>query len=277
VGSVFSPSYYRARRSELHPDPLRHCGINIAIYGARDRRWVFTEPAYDSIDRSVDRFVLGGTELAWSGDELTVGFDERTALLGRRVRGVVRLRARRRFSETIPLARTRAHAWWPIAPFAHLDVDLAQPRLRFTGKGYLDSNFGTGPLEHAFVGWRWSRDSDRTGTRVLYDVTTIDGRREELGRRFRADGTVEALCEPTLEHVLPSTRWGVARSVRVPRTGRAGLIETLEDTPFYARSLVDLGRDAPAPAVHEALDLRRFCKPWVQTMLPFRIRRGWRA
>ena len=49
---------------------------------------------------------------------------------------------------------------------------------------------------------------------------------------------------------------------------------TLEDTPFYARSLLDtclLGE--PVHGVHESLDLERFRSGWVQMLLPFRMPR----
>lgn len=56
----------------------------------------------------------------------------------------------------------------------------------------------------------------------------------------------------------------------------ARVLRTLEDGPFYARSLVGatwLGE--PVQALHESLSLRRFSAPWVQAMLPFRMpRRG---
>ena len=49
---------------------------------------------------------------------------------------------------------------------------------------------------------------------------------------------------------------------------------SLEDTPFYARSLLTtrlLG--ATVPAMHESLCLDRFAARWVQAILPFRMPR----
>ena len=45
---------------------------------------------------------------------------------------------------------------------------------------------------------------------------------------------------------------------------------TLEDTPFYARSVLVNGSDL---TMHESLSLDRFRSPWVQVMLPFRMPR----
>jgi carotenoid 1,2-hydratase len=54
------------------------------------------------------------------------------------------------------------------------------------------------------------------------------------------------------------------------------VLRSLEDGPFYTRSLVEsrwYGRTVVA--VHESLDLDRFVRPAVQAMLPFRMpRRG---
>jgi carotenoid 1,2-hydratase len=50
-------------------------------------------------------------------------------------------------------------------------------------------------------------------------------------------------------------------------------LRTVEDTPFYARSLLTDGASSPAHVVHESLSLERFRSPWVQSMLPFRMPR----
>ena len=52
--------------------------------------------------------------------------------------------------------------------------------------------------------------------------------------------------------------------------------QTLEDTPFYSRSVIETGLfGEQVTAVHESLSLDRFQAPWVQAMLPFRIPRRW--
>ncbi len=55
------------------------------------------------------------------------------------------------------------------------------------------------------------------------------------------------------------------------------MIRTLEDTPFYARSLVGLRLIGERTVgVHESLSLDRVAHPIVRAMLPFRMPR-WRA
>jgi carotenoid 1,2-hydratase len=69
----------------------------------------------------------------------------------------------------------------------------------------------------------------------------------------------------------------VRRLTRADAGHRAAVAQTLEDTPFYARSLVTTHlAGQPVQAVHESLALDRFANPIVQAMLPFRMprRRG---
>jgi carotenoid 1,2-hydratase len=52
------------------------------------------------------------------------------------------------------------------------------------------------------------------------------------------------------------------------------VIQTLEDTPFYARSMLSTRLFGEAvTAVHESLDLDRFRTAWVRALLPFRMPR----
>jgi carotenoid 1,2-hydratase len=70
--------------------------------------------------------------------------------------------------------------------------------------------------------------------------------------------------------------WRVGRSVRSDEGLMA--VKTLEDTPFYARSQLRRESGGHAElAMHESLDLDRFSRRWVRTLLPFRMprRAGW--
>jgi carotenoid 1,2-hydratase len=48
-------------------------------------------------------------------------------------------------------------------------------------------------------------------------------------------------------------------------------VRTVEDTPFYARSMVMPDGSRGAQVVHESLSLARFDSRWVQALLPFRM------
>jgi carotenoid 1,2-hydratase len=52
------------------------------------------------------------------------------------------------------------------------------------------------------------------------------------------------------------------------------VVQTLEDAPFYARSVVASQLQGESVnAVHESLSLDRFRSGWVQVLLPFRMPR----
>ena len=74
---------------------------------------------------------------------------------------------------------------------------------------------------------------------------------------------------PGLQHLPKGRLWRVALPARIAGQVIEGL-KTLEDPPFYTRSqiLTEVGS-----FLHESLDLTRFCQPWVQLLLPFRMPR----
>jgi carotenoid 1,2-hydratase len=79
--------------------------------------------------------------------------------------------------------------------------------------------------------------------------------------------------EPPPAVAMNPTGWKIGRSVR--SDGEPSLVRTLENAPFYARSVVSaslLGE--PVTLMHESLSLDRFKMPIVQAMLPFRMPRA---
>jgi carotenoid 1,2-hydratase len=273
IGSVFSPYYARARRRGT-ADPLDHCGINVALYGAAGKRWSLTERGRRALDRGPSHLAIGPSALRWDGDALTIDIDEVTVPVPSRLRGRVRFYPEALVDYQAALDAAVRHRWSPIAPCGRVEVAMTRPTLRWSGSGYLDSNAGDEPLESAFRGWDWSRASHRGGTSVLYDVDAREGSGASLAVHFDAAGGVAAL-EPHPRVYLPSTRiWRIARGTRADAGRPATVVETLEDTPFYARSVLAsrLGGDE-VTAIHESLSLDRFRRRWVQMLLPFRMPR----
>ena len=83
---------------------------------------------------------------------------------------------------------------------------------------------------------------------------------------------MEAFAPPP-RAALPMTGWRIARGTQA-EGGRASVVRTLEDTPFYARSIIEaklLGERVHA--MHESLSLDRFRLGVVKAMLPFRMPR----
>ena len=271
VGSVFSPTYFRARRRHIAADPTAHCGFNVVVHGERGSSWAFSEYRGTEVERSADRLVLGRNQIDRSEHGLRVIVDERTSPWGRPLRGQIRLESPMWMPDQFALDDAGRHVWWPVAPQATIHVDLEQPKLRFVGTGYHDSNRGIEPLEQAFSRWTWSRSTDAGGTSLLYDVTASDGVDRRLGLRY-GGGAVEPI-EPSAMTGLGRSRWGLSRHTRVAPGGHARLQRTLVDTPFYARSIIETDlAGAPAIGIHEVVDLERFARTTTQLMLPFRTR-----
>ena len=273
VGSVFSPYYWRARRRG-RGDPLEHCALNIALYGSPGR-WAMTERGASSVERSPDRLRIGPSGLAWNGTALVVDVHETSMPLPRPVVGRIVLTPRSTHSTVVSLDPDGLHRWHPLAPCARIEVDFEEPRLRWTGHAYLDANDGDEPIENGFSRWTWSRAPLRDqGTAVLYEAFPRRGAPITFGRRFAPDGSSGAIAIPP-SATLPRTGWRIERTTRTDAGRIARIARTLEDTPFYARSLVDVDwHGEPVRAVHESLSLDRFSSGWVRALLPFRMPRN---
>jgi carotenoid 1,2-hydratase len=272
---VFSPYYAMARRRG-RPDPHHHCALNVALYGTRGPSWSCTERGRDRLERTSSTLAIGSSSLAWVGSSLEIRIDEITAPIPSRIRGIVRLHPPALSTQVFDLDAPGRHRWHPISPCARVEVALDQPGLRWSGHGYLDTNDGDEPLETAFAHWHWSRATMRDGTAVLYDVTRRDGQEASVALRFDPNGTVEEEELPPLAG-LPRSLWRVARETRSDDGHRPRIVQTLEDGPFYARSVLAsrlFGEDVTA--MHESLSLDRFRSGWVQAMLPFRMPRALR-
>lgn len=271
MGSVFSPYYRRAwRQGRARAD--EHCALNICLYGGGQGRWTMTERGARHVRRSAQRFDVGPSRMAWEDGALVVDIDEVANPLPRRVRGRVTVRPQALVDFVAAIDGEGRHRWGPIAPCARVEVDLDSPGLRWQGSAYLDSNEGDEPISEPFTTWDWMRVPLPDGScAVVYDVGLKGGGERTIARRFHPDGAVATLALPPRQG-LGATGWGIGRRLR--SEAPAGVVETLEDTPFYARSLVrtTLAGHA-ATGVHETLSARRFAAPWVQTLLPFRMPR----
>ncbi len=274
LGSVFSPYYARAKRHDPEKvDPLDFCAFNVALYGGSGKRWAMTERGRPQLTRSASSLAIGSSSMRWEGDSLSVMIDEWTVPWPSHLRGVVRLFPDALFHQTYPLDLQSAHRWRPIAPCSRIEVNFDHPGLRWTGQGYLDSNWGDEPLETAFRGWHWSRANTASGTAGIYDVARRIGSAHSLAMHFMPTGEVYPFVAPAAVE-LAKTPWGVKRVTRSDHPFSVRVVSTLENAPFYARSMIDLqlfGR--PARGFHESLCLDRFASRWVQSLLPFRMPR----
>jgi len=234
-----------------------------------------TERGAGALTRGADFFQVGPSGLAWDGETLTAEIAEWAVPLPRRMRGRIALKPRAINPEPFALEPGARHHWRPIGPIADIALDFEAPALSWRGEGYLDSNWGTEPLERRFARWDWSRATlpGGAGAAILYDPTLTAGEGAPLALHIDPHGRVSRRPIPPRRD-LGRCFWGVDRQTRTD--GAARLLDTLEDSPFYTRSLIQtrlFGEELTA--MHESLDLTRFDKRWVQMLLPFRMpRRG---
>nr|WP_276557432.1 carotenoid 1,2-hydratase [Prosthecomicrobium hirschii] len=271
VGSVFSPYYAFARRRGA-ADPETHVAINVALYG-RGAAWAMTERGRGALRRSPDLLEVGPSRMRREGRQLIVEIDEIAVPWPRRLRGTIRLDLPALGTDDYALDEDARHVWRPIAPVARIEVAFEQPRLAWCGNAYLDHNRGTEPIEAGFRSWSWARLTNPAGTTVCY---AVEGRREGprgFALAFPPAGPPVPGPLPPFVALKP-TLWRIARPVASEDASSTRILKTLEDAPFYARSLVaaTIGGE-PAVGIHESLSLDRFRRPVVQMMLPFRMPR----
>jgi carotenoid 1,2-hydratase len=273
LGSVFSPFYAEAIERGSG-DPLAHCSMNVALYGPRRDAWALTERGAKAVSRAPRSLAIGPSSMEWDESGLRVDFDELTAPIPSRIKGTLRIRPLDLARYSAVLDGAGRHIWAPIAPSARVEVALSRPDIRWRGTAYVDSNMGSEPLARAFSSWTWSRACHADRTAVTYDVRRKDGSRLLLAKSFEPGADARDLPELSARSI-GLTRWGLPRRIPVDPNTRPRLLRTLEDTPFYARSLASASfAGQPATVVHEALSLERFERGWVRYMIPFRMRRA---
>ncbi|MGD8808913.1 MAG: carotenoid 1,2-hydratase [Gammaproteobacteria bacterium] len=272
IGSVFSPYYALARRRGP-ADPRNYCAVNVALYGRGARRWAMTERSARSLSIEHDALTIGSSTLTMHGNGVSLEFDERTAPLPQRIGGRVNIYFDALADRVQALDSAARHRWRPLAPYARAEVELDRPSLRWSGSAYFDSNDGDAPLEESFAEWTWSRNNLPGNTVVYYDAVESGGQENMVALRFAPDGSATPLPHANREP-LSRTLWNLRRYARADAGARPRQIERLVDAPFYSRSVVAtqvFGQHCDA--VHEYLSMRRFVRPWVQLMIPFRMPR----
>jgi len=245
--------------------------VNVALYSPGKKRWTMTERGAACLARDEAQYRLGPSRAHWNGQALVIEIDEWNLYpIPRRVQGQVRLTPERLVRFQTALDPAGRHRWGPIAPSARIEAAFSAPDLNWSGHGYLDSNEGDEPIEGPFESWDWCRaDLSDGSVAVLYDIRPSEGPDRVLALRFEPNGDVSPF-RPAPRQSLGPTGWRVDRTIRA----QVHATRTLEDTPFYARGMVEaelLGERVLA--MHETLNLPRLRSPIIKAMLPWRMPR----
>jgi carotenoid 1,2-hydratase len=270
IGSVFSPYYKLSGRAK----PDNHCAINVSLTGPRGSAWAMTERPASRVTRARDHFHVGPSGMRWDGDTLVIDIAEMSWPLPYKVRGTVRVTPEMICNTGFALDPTARHRWHPVAPRAHVEVEMTHPGVRWSGAGYFDSNFGDEPLDDGFNDWHWSRAHLKHDVAVLYEGRRRDGTPFDLALKFDRHGEWHDVIQPA-PAALPRTGWLIKRATRADTGSTPKVVKTWIDAPFYARTALStrlFGEDVQA--LHETLSLGRFRSPIVQSMLPYRMPRA---
>ncbi|MEM6463699.1 MAG: carotenoid 1,2-hydratase [Pseudomonadota bacterium] len=275
IGSVFSPYYAWSGRKR----PENHVAMNVALYGPRENLWAMTERGSRALKRESANIQIGPSRMSWDDRGLDLEFNEVTVprppqqFLPRRIGGRIRVSFDTTNRKVFKLDDHGRHNWWPVAPVASIETQFSNGTAQdWSGHGYLDANWGEEPLESGFRRWDWARTRcENEQAVVVYDVEPVDGPRRTLQLHFTKSGS-HVLNSELKKEDLPTGFWGVRRSVL--SESRAKSVRTLEDSPFYVRSMIEtdlLG--ATRTAMHESFNGDRFRSPFVKMMLPVRMPR----
>lgn len=234
-----------------------------------------TERGESSVQRQETFFRIGNSRLNWNNGTLVINVDERAAPIPRPIRGQIRVHTEGLGNATFFIDDAGRHRWRPLSPHTRVEVELTEPHLRWAGHGYLDSNHGEEPLEDAFAFWDWSRapiDNDRT--MILYNTDMLNGASQLSALVADRHGQIEEVESPP-EVELPSTPiFRIPRRTRADEGSTPKIVQTLENAPFYSRSLIETSlAGAKRQGIHESLAGPNLNKRSVQFMLPFRMPR----
>lgn len=267
VGSVFSPYYAWSGRQA----PQNHCALNVALYGAAPR-WSMTERSEARVRIARDRFEIGASALSWKDDALTIEIEERAAPLPFPLRGRVTVRPIALTERAFAIDAAGRHRWRPLAPRSSFEVEFDEPALCWRSEGYFDSNDGAGPLEDEFGKWNWARlTSAGRPTRILYDTDPRGAPVRRLAIDIDETGSIHERESPPLA-AAPATP--LFQMTRLVGGEDPKIVRTLEDAPFYSRSLIETTiSGARYRGFHESLSGDRLRSPIVRAMLPFRMPR----
>ncbi len=268
IGSVFSPYYAWSGRH----NPQNHVGLNVGLYGGGKKRWTLTERGKNDLEQAQHYLRIGPSDLEWDGTRLKVHINERASPFFQKVKGTITLTPETLITEHFDLSGDGHHFWQPFGAVSHAEVEFTNPALSWSGKAYMDSNWGQEPLETGFEYWDWSRAHTKDGAGILYDAFTGSGENRQLALSIR-NGDVQHVEIPPRQKLSRGTIWRVRRST-LNSNENAKTLRMLEDTPFYTRSQISTEfEDEAVVAVHESLDCDLFAKQWVRCLLPFRMPR----
>lgn len=148
---------------------------------------------------------------------------------------------------------------------------MGNPASRWSGDAYFDHNAGQSPLERSFRSWTWSRARLRDRTAIFYDLQRRDQDDLSVALEARSDGSLVEMDDPPPAANVSPTLWRLPRATRVDPGAVPRVLRTIEDGPFYARSLLSAKIGGEQSGVmQETLSLDRLRQAWIRYLVLYR-------
>ena len=261
-------------------DPLDHCAVNVALYGAGASRWAMTERGRaQPAARTPTRSRSGRARSPGTATRSRSGSTRSPRRCPRASAARCALQPAGLTGRSFALDAAGRHRWWPIAPCSRVEVALERPGAALERRRPTSTptrrRAARGRLRH----WDWSRAAlPRRHRHPLRRAAGATGGGLRSRMRFDPPGRRRGhrARPPRVDPAAHALAHAARR--RAPTTARASVVAD----PRGRAVLRPLGAGlAPAaasrsPAMHESLSLDRFRAPWVQAMLPFRMPRALR-
>nr|WP_308916261.1 carotenoid 1,2-hydratase [Jannaschia sp. LMIT008] len=241
-------------------------------------RWTMTDRGRAALHQAPERIEMGPSSLHWDGTRLAIELDEVATPHLTPIKGRVTITPRGVTGIEAALKPDGSHVWRPLAPASDIRVEIDRPGWTWDGHGYLDSNFGTAPLEQDFAYWHWGRFPVPDGRVIFYESELRDGTETRIALHFDDHGNAREIEAPPLQR-MPRSAWALRRETRCDTGHAPRPVQSMISAPFYQRAVVDtVIHGHRTQGVWEAFDGDRFQAWWMKPLLALRVprRAGWR-
>ncbi|MEL7128270.1 MAG: carotenoid 1,2-hydratase [Pseudomonadota bacterium] len=232
-----------------------------------------TERPKSAIERTTNTFAVGPSRVDRTSDGLSIRVLERGAPLPRAANGTVEVRLPWQNTRRFQLHPSGRHTWQPICTTAEVSVAFDAPKRTWTGRAYVDTNWGTEPLETGFDYWDWSRTEGPDGSaKIRYVSDLASGGATDFCVGFDTSGEISTHTLEPQTTLPPTPIWRIPRRAGLLNGETPELMRTLEDTPFYSRSLLNHPASG-VRAVHESFSGKRLRSNLIKSLLMVRMPR----
>jgi hypothetical protein len=273
LGLPFLPGYTSAGRAGRAELAARRPSVCVAaVRGGRPSFWALHEVDPAEVAWEPERVRLGASRLEMESD------GERVHLWAH-LEGVLpgcpwSLDLELEGAKRKPAPRepaTTTHAWSVLTAATEGRATLSAPQpWQLQGRAYVDRNGADRSLDElGVVSWHWGRLALPDHELVWYSATDVEGQVRSTSLRIEPDGTTTESQDQVTTEGARRGLWGLSWPARVhPVPGLpVDLGRPIDDSPFYARFLVQAPGAAGFRGFAEACRVDRIDQGWFRPLL----------